>query len=327
MLGLVTRSFLAVLLTQTHLCQCVAEQAPTNSLEATRPVIVNVLDPRGNAVRDLIKENFTVSLNGKPVAVSSARYSLAPRRIVVLLDISASMDDAKSSGKWLIAAEAVRDLLQQTQADVPIAMVTFAREVHTVFDFPQGRAAILNWLQENPDRPPKLKKKGTALFDAILEAVKLLGNDQPGGAIYAITDGGENASHALTQQTEHVLLQSGARLFALLIDRSFAPPVEQQAGYAFQWMVIDSGGFAFELPGPFDAEHAYHYDYDDNSREKVMTYTAELNTQIHGYWALELVAPASLKTSKVKLAVTGLTGKERKDVVVTYPRLLLSSNK
>jgi hypothetical protein len=41
----------------------------------------------------------------------------------------------------------VRELLAQAQDDVPIAMLTFAREVRDVFDFPSSRTNITKWLE------------------------------------------------------------------------------------------------------------------------------------------------------------------------------------
>lgn len=328
--GVVTKSLLAALLVQIYFPGTQLEQAPQNSLEATRTILVNVINSHGNAVRDLTKENFAVFLDGKQAAVTAARYSLSPRRIVVLLDVSGSMYGTRGSGKWHIAEEAVRDLLQQTQSDVSIALVTFASEVHEMFDFSQDRTAILNWLQENSDRPPRLKRKETALFDATVRALKLLGDAQPGDAIYAITDGEENASHVSARQAERVLLQSGVRLFTLLFARPGAVLRSswQEGEDTFVGMVRDSGGFVFELMGhripgvPWDAE----YTYDGDNRENVKVYTAELDTQITGYWVLELRSLVSVGKKKIKLAVTDRTGRERKDVVVAYPRLLLSAD-
>src|SRR5262245_48190564 len=112
-----------------------AQQTPTGQ---TRTLLVNVLDRQGNAVRDLSKENFRVHVNGKPVVVMDAAYSTAPRRIVVLLDMSGSMaGDSDRSKKWQIVREAVSDLLEQTPPDVPIALLTFSDHVHDVFDLSQ----------------------------------------------------------------------------------------------------------------------------------------------------------------------------------------------
>ena len=67
----------------------------------SRSILVNVLDRDGNAIRDLTKDSFHVKINKQPVVVLGADYDLAPRRIVVLLDMSGSMGgrrDTKSGG-------------------------------------------------------------------------------------------------------------------------------------------------------------------------------------------------------------------------------------
>jgi hypothetical protein len=102
-------------------------QQSLNVPSEKRSVLVNVIDAHGNAIRDLTKENFHVRVNGKPVVVLDARYSLAPRRIVLLLDMSVSMTVDTESGQWRIAREAADDLLAETPAEVPIAMLTFSR--------------------------------------------------------------------------------------------------------------------------------------------------------------------------------------------------------
>ena len=316
----VAKPYVAVLILQACVFQNLAEQAAPNSQRATRSLILNVTDHHGVAVRDLTRENFAVFLNGKPAPVSNARYSLAPGRIVVLLDLSGSMARETSSGKWRLAGEAVRDLLSQTPVESAIAVVTFAGRVHEVFDFPQGRTGVAQWLQENPDRPPKLKEKKTALFDAIIEGLKLLGDAQPGDAIYAITDGGENASGISARQTEAALLQSGVRLFTLLFAGP-AFPGDEEGQNAFLEMVGDSGGLAFALggrPRPGAASWKLEFVYDAGNRKSIKAYTRELNTQVAGFWALELSAVPSGK-SKVRLVVTDRAGKERKDILVALP--------
>jgi uncharacterized protein with von Willebrand factor type A (vWA) domain len=65
-----------------------AQTAPT---QTTRSLLVNALDRNGNAVRNLTKDSFRVKVNGHAAALLDAHYNLAPRRIVVLLDMSGSM--------------------------------------------------------------------------------------------------------------------------------------------------------------------------------------------------------------------------------------------
>lgn len=321
----IVRSFLTGLLLQACLHHSLLAQAPSNSPDATRSLVVNVVDSRGVPIRDLTSENFALLLNGKPAVVTNAQYRIASHRIVVLLDVSGSMLGATSSGKWRLAVEAVRDLLLEVDSHVPIAMVTFASGIQETLDFGQGRTAILNWLVQNADRPPKIKKKRTALFDAIASALRLLDSPQTGDAIYAITDGADNASGFTAQTMEEDLLKSGVRLFSLL----FIGPVDPQEAEAedsFAGMIQDSGGQAFVVPGfrihgvPWDAQ----YNYDRVTRENLKAYTTDLNIQINGFWTLGLIGPISFPKSKVKLVVTDSTKKELKNVIVTYPHILLS---
>ena len=326
--------FVSIIILPAFLTPCFAQQAP-NSPASTGSVVVNVLDAHGNAVRDLTKENFRFRLNGKPVTVLDARYSLAPRRIVVLLDVSGSMTGETGSGKWQIVREAVEDLLTQTPSDVSIAMLTFAGGVRDVFDFLDGKKAITKWLSEGPSQRPDLRYPATrtALFDAILEGLKLFGPIQTGDALYAITDGGEDASQATQVQTKSALLHSGVRLFAFLFDKPLPVPdepfltvtQEQEARESFRKMVDDSGGFVFSVAG-FEIRHLaswnVDYIYDNDNREKVKLYTKELNIQVSGFWTLENAVPASNEESRMNVEIVGHEGRIRKDVRVTYSRML-----
>jgi hypothetical protein len=222
-----TKFFLPIATLPLFLLSGFAQQA-LESQPSTRPIVANVVDTKGNAVRDLTKQNFHVRVNGKPAVVLDARYSLAPRRIVVLLDMSGSMTGEKTNGKWLIAREAVDDLLAETPGDVSIAMLTFSGKVRDVFDFSQGRTAIAEWMKEDPGQRPKRKDSPrTALFDAISEGLKLLQPVQPGDSVYAITDGGDNASQVSAGKVRSALLQSRVRLFAFLFSEPMRLPVEQ----------------------------------------------------------------------------------------------------
>jgi hypothetical protein len=290
-----------------------AQQAPGPApATATQSLVVNVFDAQGNAVRDLAKENFHLRLNGKPATVLAARYSLAPRRIVVLLDMSGSMigDDAKANGKWRMAREAADDLLAETPVKVPIALLTFSGAVRDVFDFSQGRTAIAKWLTEAPGKQPNVKYPGrTALFDAIVEGVKLLQPVQPGDSVYAITDGGDNSSETSPGQAKAALLQSRARLFAFLLAEPLVVPAEQAEKESFLSVVYDSGGFAFGVSGREPVGSGFpseHYVYDDDHPEKIKLFTQRLNVQVNGFWTLEVAGLSSKKSSKVKLEVVGV---------------------
>ncbi len=246
---------------------CAFAQTPASI--PTRSILVNVLDRSGNAVRDLTKDNFLVTINKQPAAVLGAEYSLAPRRIVVLLDMSGSMGGSQDTEKWRIAREAVEDLFAQTPADVPIALLTFSDHVQDVFDFRESRLAISRWFDAGPTQHRYLKGR-TALLDAIVVSVRMLQPFRAGDAIYAITDGGDNSSHVSLDHAKAVLRESGVRLFGFLFaERSPVGDVDLLVE-----MAGDSGGFVFGMSGKgapngmsgwssWDA----HYDYNERTRE------------------------------------------------------------
>jgi hypothetical protein len=286
-------------------------------------VLVNVLDAHGDAVRDLTKQDFRVSVNGRQIPVLDAQYSLAPRRIVVLLDMSGSMTEALSK-KWQIAQHAIDDLLTQTPGDVPIALLTFAGTVLDVFDSPQSRTEIDRWLKEGPGQKPKLKYPAkTALFDAVLQALKLLNPVQGGDIIYAITDGDDNASEASAARTKAALLQADVRLFAFLLTESeHVAPEEEGKRYSLLSMVEDSGGFVFGLTGrqkPFS-----DYVYDRTNSERIMAVTRELNILVSGFWKLDLAPSGLSKNSKLRMELVRRNEKPRRNLTLIYPRELFA---
>ena len=93
------------------------------------------------------------------------------------------------------------------------------------------------------------------------------------------------------------------------------------------WCRIPLGLF-FEIAGhrrPGGASWTQEYAYNKDNREKVKAFTTELNIQMHGIWALEPAVPVPSGKTRVRLMVTDRAGKERKDLVVAYPRVLLSA--
>ena len=329
-----SRSATLVLALLTHLplvTPALAQATPPQ--QTTRTLLVNVVDRKGNPVSGLTKTNFRVRLNGKPVAILSAAYSVAPRRIVVLLDMSGSMGGNLSrDNTWLIAREAVQDVLEQMPADTPIAFLTFSDHVLDAFDLSQSRSSLVAWLQKG--RTDRSDVKGrTALRDAIIAGTKLFRQPQPGDAIYAITDGGDNASHISTTNTTRALLGSGVRFYAFAFRVHYFPTEEERLGEGeLEEMVRDSGGFVFGVTGgvtqgvSFLPSWDFQYDYNEKTRDTVNLYTQMLKAQVNGFYTLRFDAPASRKESKIKLELKEESGAAKKNVAFTYQRILPAEN-
>lgn len=312
-------------------CGLLTAQSPPK--ESVPSLLANVIDRQGMAVRDLTKDSFQVKVNGRRATLLEASYSLAPRRIVVLLDMSGSMAGVTEHKKWQIARESLEDLLVDTPPDVSIALLTFSDQVHDVSDFSQNRSSMAAWLKEGAGQHGDSRVRGrTALLDAMLAAKKLLGTSRPGDAIYAITDGGDNSSHISGTAMRRLLLESGIRLFLFL----FAEPLpfeEMRSGAeSIKEIARASGGFVFGVSGhssgvdflpSWDA-----YDYSERTQQTIKLYTRALNIQVNGFYTLRFDSPVvAAKARKVSLDIVDATGKPRKDVAFTYSTLLLPQSK
>lgn len=291
-------------------------------------LLVNVLDRNGNALRDLTKDNFRVKVNGRPTALLAAYYGLAPRRIVVLLDMSGSMTGVKDDNKWRIAREAVDVLLAETRVDVPVALLTFSSEVRNRFDFSQGRPSVAAFLKQGPSQQSDNKPMKTALFDAVLAAAKLLEPARPGDTIYAITDGGDNSSHISETDTKKRLVESQIRLFVFLLAEPILTEEERSGAESLIKLARDTGGFVFGVASRPGAASTPAYDYNEQTRENIRLCTQALNIQVNGFYTLQLVVPVQPgKGGKVSLEIVDGSGKVRKDVALTYPRALPAQGK
>jgi hypothetical protein len=196
------------------LCPTLRAQEATCSQET---VFANVTDPDGNPAPGLKATNFRASFRGRPVQILSASMNIEPRRIVLLLDASGSMLGPET-GKWKAALGVAKNLVEKLPPPHSIGLLVFALKIDERVDFTQNRQAILDLLN-NLQAGEKALPKGlrtTALWDAILEGLALLGSPQPGDAIYAITDGGDNASITSPGKVKRALLAARVRLFALL---------------------------------------------------------------------------------------------------------------
>jgi len=88
-----------------------------------RVVAVNVLDEQGRQVTGLTAENFRGKYRGQPVRIVAAEWDTGPKRIVILLDMSESMDGVP--GKWSYARTAFQGLLAHGPEGARLALVTF----------------------------------------------------------------------------------------------------------------------------------------------------------------------------------------------------------
>jgi hypothetical protein len=164
----------------------------------------------------LTAANFRVRVQGHPATVLNISNNISPRRIVLLLDASGSMLDSESA-LWKPALNIAKTLAQRLPPQDSVAFIAFASQVERRVDFTSDPKPIL---QELDDLQPGAKvipknMRKAALWDSVLEALRLFGSPRVGDSIYVITDGFDTNSHSDGGEVEKALLAAGVRLFAL----------------------------------------------------------------------------------------------------------------
>jgi hypothetical protein len=213
--------------------------------------------------------------------------------------------------KWEYARLAAEEVAKSPSLG-RLALVVFAGGILETMDFSHTPQQVMLRVAQLSDRqrvaPPE--KARTALIDAILYAVKLLGTPMPGDAIYAITDGGDNVSHASWADVRRALIASGTRLFAFILEEKYFPPADDQERIGRLYTsdaVRDTGGwnvvFTFS-PGA-----------------RVSEGLPQLHDQIAYFYQLEVALPSSLeRRAEWNIQLVDDHGQRRKDLTLYFPR-------
>ena len=229
---------------------------------------------------------------------------------------------------------------------VPLLLASVAR---TGFDFDsrKARQALKAARPVGDSSDPSGAR--TALRDAVIEAVRLLGPGQSGDAVYLITDGFDTFSRAKDEEVEAALLGSGARLFAVLLpDRARqAPFIEMRRGTLEMpgLILLPPTGLSVATPGVGESGGAVglralveasgglgmaaaavgtsapRFDYNEKQRDWFFSQLPLLYVAMGEFYRLTVELPAEPdRLREWKVEVVGVDGKKLKDAPIVYPR-------
>ena len=293
-----------------------------------RTVVANVLTEAGQPVAGVPASSFRGTFRGKPVRVLSATRDVGPRRIVVLLDASGSMSSILTT-KWQLARRAARDIVTTAPKESQVALLVFADKVDIVVGFAEGRKAAEDGLAAIEAGRGSFPKGKTALFDAILEGLNLLGSAQAGDVIYAITDGGDNASHSNFRKVEEALVAARVRYFTFLVTQPplsrAQTPEEMNGASDMQQLTERTGGAILSAPGYW--QYVRNYPLTEEERVKLGLRVAQLYRQMNQFYLLEVELPVWVdKPRDWKLEMVDARGAKRKGWHAAYQMILLPCN-
>jgi len=284
-------------------------------------VAVGVVDRDWNLVRGLGAANFHGKVRGSDVQILSTSIDTSPRRIVLLLDASGSM-----MGEGCETAKVVAEyLIRLAPPQASLAQMGFSGTVRYTADFYQDRSELMKTLAD------LLKLCGaprgrTALFDAISSGLTTVGSLGVGDVIYAVTDGGDNASRTDPGKVEKALLTEGVRLFAVVT--SSETPTNRRSSEVTEGvnrlrsMVEATGGnmLTLQYGSVVQGSHIKAHTYE----EALNLALQRMYQQMGEFYRVEVSLPEQFeKPTKWKLEVVDANGRPMRGVEVHYPQELM----
>lgn len=169
---------------------------------------VNVTDSHGRALAGLKAPDFSVFENGQERTVTEVEPASAPFNLVLLLDVSGSVDEHID-----FIRKAARNFLNTVSQQDRVAVISFREDVQVISDFTTDRALISERLKE-------IDAGGaTALYDALaftlVEQLKQLRGERT--AIVIMSDGDDNKSFVPFGAVLDAVVESGALIYPLYV--------------------------------------------------------------------------------------------------------------
>jgi len=285
-----------------------------------RIVAVNVLTPSGHTATGLTEKDFQAEYQHQAVQVVSAKLETHPRRVVLVLDASASMT---TTPNWHLAVAAAEGMIINAPADTSFALLTFATHVETTTGFGEGAAAVAkqlstlgakNWSKYHG--PPRK----TALLDALVEGLDLLQPPALGDVVFAITDGEDTASRNQLPEVQGRFLSESVRLFCFFtIPTAVAtwpqvPDSIQPVAFATLAHATGGGVAWVDLSS---------WQTPNTDVSGVLPRIVPLLREIADFYRLEFRLPRAVKKESTwKLRVMEDSGKRNSRLQVIYPEKL-----
>ena len=187
-------------------------------------ITTTVTDKDGHPVTGLPRESFEVYEDGALQTITQFTHERLPIGLGVLLDISDSM-----FGKRMEDARAAVDkfLFELLDPADEFFLMAFNHKPHP----------LTGWTREQGDVRHALAglrpSGGTAIYDAILEALPLIEKrNRQRAAILVISDGADTASTATLRELRPALHRSDAFIYAIAIDSPERQPINTRVNAA-----------------------------------------------------------------------------------------------
>jgi von Willebrand factor type A domain len=260
------------------------------------------------------------------VKILALRPDKRPHRLVILLDTSGSMRGELGGQEWKIASTVAAHIGQSDLKNTSFALLLFSDSVREQIYFSQGNPAVASRLLDIWSDTTYAKKSvrgRTALLDAILSALRLLGDSGYSESVYVISDGGDNLSRSHLNDVRKALAAAQVRLHVtLLAPDSRISPLESMGATDLMELASESGGL---IVGPLGLapSGSVSYDLAEVERRAIATQLSLLYLGMTNNDLVDIELPQAVdKWRKWTLELSPASKKLYKDLWVTYPQEL-----
>lgn len=229
-------------------------------------VYVRLLDANRQTVPNLLKENFSITEDGKPVQITAFAVSNnQPVATLLLIDVSGSMNESNKIGAARDAAASFVDLMR---ADDQMAVWVFNHSVQKVAAFTSDRAALKTEIRAIRAHD------GTAWYDAVVEASADL--QQQGGrkSLLLLSDGQDNDSRNSFQRASEAALDAQCPVYT--IGLGYGAEIDATR---LQRLANETGGAFYQAPDGAALQALYAQVSQSTRDEYVITYTSPRSAQ------------------------------------------------
>ena len=176
--------------------------------DTTKEAVVRVTDVHNRAIGGLVPADFTVAENGAPREIIAVRPHTAPVNLVLLLDVSGSVDNYVN-----FIRKAARAFIDTARAEDRIALILFNDDVKVLSGFSTNKARLSESLDTFD------AGGATAYYDAIAytlaDTLRPLRGERT--AVVVLTDGDDNRSFLPFDPLIGAIEESGALIYPLYV--------------------------------------------------------------------------------------------------------------
>lgn len=294
-----------------------------------RTVSVSVSTTDGSPAPPLENANFEGVYRKTPIHVTSAAMNREPIRVVLLLDVSGSMDGMRQGFEGKFSLDVAENFVSNMPPETAIGLGFFYTELIPITP-PTTDRKLLIFQLEGLRLHPESYKGRTALWDAILGGTKMFDHPRLGDVIYVITDGGENASKSNINHIVQTLGESGIRLSGLVYQApsTLRRSEEELIGPRIVDQVArDTGGTILtqmtEIVGSMAISGVATLVDKSGKPTLLASYLGSQYRQLTSFYRLSFDLPEALhKPQEWKLELAGLEKSQREKIRLAYPQML-----